>query len=189
MYIVRRAIKIIFDEMDGFRRTYPYPIEGIWHLIKEYFKIENREELMVHLYQSFDKSIIGPLCAKLAEAAEKSSRLVQYLFREAGEDLGTMAAALVPKIQPSTLKSNTLNIVCVGSVWSTLPLLKEGFRQGLQQATIPFAINLLRLSKSTVFGACYLAADAIKFDLPRNYSDNYGIWYQYQSKCACNVNK
>uniref|UniRef100_A0A1A9ZN48 Uncharacterized protein n=1 Tax=Glossina pallidipes TaxID=7398 RepID=A0A1A9ZN48_GLOPL len=119
VYIARRAIKIIFDEYIHI------PIEGIWDLNKEYFKIENREELVVHLYQNFDKSVIGPLCAKLAEAAEKGNRLAQYLFREAGEDLGTMAAALVPKIQPGTLKSNTLNIV--GSVGRICRCLKKDF--------------------------------------------------------------
>uniref|UniRef100_A0A1A9X2K6 N-acetyl-D-glucosamine kinase n=1 Tax=Glossina brevipalpis TaxID=37001 RepID=A0A1A9X2K6_9MUSC len=186
IYIALRAIKIIFNEMDGFRRTCPYPIEGVWDLIKEYFKIETREELMTNFFQNFDKSLIAPLSTKLAEAAEKGNRLAQSLFREAGEDLGTMTAALIPKIQPDSLKSNTLNILCMGSVWSNLSLLKEGFRKGLQNATIPFAINLLRLNKSSAFGACYLAADHIEFDLPRNYSDNYDIWYQYQIKCACN---
>lgn len=189
-HISHRAVKIVFDDIDGLRKS-PYPIEDIWNILKEYFKIENRADMLTHFYQNFDKPFFARLCIKLADAATEGNLLAQSIFEEAGENLGTMAAALLSKIQPDSIKSNTANIICVGSVWLSFPLLQEGFRKGLQKANVTFDVNLIRLNKSTAFGACYHAADTKKFDLPRNYTDNFDILvqYSYESECYCNLNE
>uniref|UniRef100_A0A1A9V0V2 Uncharacterized protein n=1 Tax=Glossina austeni TaxID=7395 RepID=A0A1A9V0V2_GLOAU len=70
------------------------------------------------------------------------------------ENLGRMAAALIPKVQMDELKCNPFKIVCVGSVWLSLTLLVAGFLKGLQRANITFDINLVQLKKSGTFGAC-----------------------------------
>uniref|UniRef100_A0A1B0A5X3 Uncharacterized protein n=1 Tax=Glossina pallidipes TaxID=7398 RepID=A0A1B0A5X3_GLOPL len=137
--------------MDGLRKA-PYPIDDVWNLIKGYFKIKNRGDMLPHLYKKFDKSFFARLCVKLAHAADEGDCLAKYLFDEAGENLGRMAAALIPKVQTDELKSN------------------------------PFKI------KSSAFGACYHAVDAVGLQLPRNYPDNFDVLvqYSYKSKCLCN---
>uniref|UniRef100_A0A1B0A2Q0 N-acetyl-D-glucosamine kinase n=1 Tax=Glossina pallidipes TaxID=7398 RepID=A0A1B0A2Q0_GLOPL len=185
--IALRAVKIVFDDMDGLRKA-PYPIDDVWNLIKGYFKIKNRGAILPHLYKKFDKSFFARLCVKLAHAADEGDCLAKYLFDEAGENLGGMAAALIPKVQTDELKSNPFKIVCVGSVWLSLTLLVAGFLKGLQRANITFDINLVQLKKSSAFGACYHAVDAVGLQLPRNYPDNFDVLvqYSYKSKCLCN---
>uniref|UniRef100_A0A1A9V153 Uncharacterized protein n=1 Tax=Glossina austeni TaxID=7395 RepID=A0A1A9V153_GLOAU len=65
------------------------------------------------------------------------------------ENLGRMAAALIPKVQTDELKCNPFKIVCAG-----LTLLVAGFLKVLQRANITFDINLVQLKKSSTFGAC-----------------------------------
>uniref|UniRef100_A0A1A9UU27 Uncharacterized protein n=1 Tax=Glossina austeni TaxID=7395 RepID=A0A1A9UU27_GLOAU len=92
-------------------------------------------DMMPHFYKKFDKSFLARLCIKLSRAAEGGKCLTKYLFDEAGENLGRMTAALMPKVQTNDLKSDPFKIVCAGSVWLSLPLLAgflRGFLSGLQ---------------------------------------------------------
>lgn len=172
-------MKIVFDDMDNFKKS-PYPIQHIWKLIEEHFNVQNRLDLLSHCYAKFDKPFYAGLCKKLSHAAEQGDELAKYLFHEAGSHLARSIQALLPKVQDKLIESGYLNIACVGSVWLSWSLLKDGFVETLRRETIPFGLKLIRITKSMAYGACYLGADGIGFPLPRNYSDNFEVMYQYK---------
>ncbi|XP_075147845.1 N-acetylglucosamine kinase [Haematobia irritans] len=178
-YISHRAMKIVFDDMDNFEKS-PYPIQLVWKLIEEHFNIQNRLDLLSHCYGKFDKPFYASLCKKLSHAAEQGDELAKFLFHEAGCHLARSIQALLPKVHDDLVKTGYLSIACVGSVWFSWPLLKDGFVGTLGKHKIPFGLKLLRITKSMAYGACYLGADGIGFPLPRNYSDNFDVMFQYK---------
>uniref|UniRef100_W8BG72 N-acetyl-D-glucosamine kinase n=1 Tax=Ceratitis capitata TaxID=7213 RepID=W8BG72_CERCA len=180
-YISHRALKIVFDDMDNLRKS-PYPIERVWQTIKQHFNIETRFDLLTHCYAKFDKPFFASLCKKLAHAADQGDELSKSLFTESGACTARSIASLVPKVQDALVKTGDLNVVCVGSVWHSWHLLKQGFEREMSQHDIPFNLKLVTITKSMAYGACYLAADAIHFKLPRNYLDNFDVMYHYRTK-------
>lgn len=83
-------------------------------------------------------------------------------------------------------------MVCVGSVWKSWKLLEKGFVQRLKPVekskdetnnhteNIVEEISLLRLKIGPETGAAYLAAKVVDYPLPRNYEDNYEVFFHYQ---------
>lgn len=70
--------------------------------------------------------------------------------------------------------------MCVGSVWLSWEYLKPGFIAQLKETAPKLQkLSLLRLTTSMATGAVYLAAKDINVDLPRNYTDNYKIFFTY----------
>ncbi|XP_073815514.1 N-acetylglucosamine kinase [Musca autumnalis] len=179
-YISHRAVKMVFDDMDNFRKS-PYPIEPIWKLIKDHFNIANRHDMLTHCYAKFEKPFYASLCKKLSHAAEQGDELAKFVFHEAGCHLARSIQALLPHVHDDLVKSGDLNITCVGSVWLSWTLLKDGFIETLKQQNIPFGLKLIRITKSMAYGACYLGVDDIGYPLPRNYSDNFEIMYCYKN--------
>ena len=177
----------MFDDLDNFVKA-PYPIDTVWKLIQEHFSIETRLDLLPHCYAKFDKPFFASLCKKLSHAAEQGDALSKYLFHEAGAHMANHIVALTPKVHDDLVKEGDLTVVCVGSVWLSWPLLKDGFIQTLQKAHIPFGLKLIRITKCMAYGACYLGADSIKFPLPRNYEHNYKVMYHYDKCCHTNGN-
>ncbi|XP_037816085.1 N-acetyl-D-glucosamine kinase [Lucilia sericata] len=177
-YISHRAMKLVFDDMDNFSKA-PFPVETVWKLIQEHFNIQTRLDLLPHCYAKFDKPFYASLCKKLSHAAEQGDELSKFLFREAGAHIATHINSLAPKVHNDLVREGDLNVVCVGSVWLSWPLLKDGFIQELKKAHIPFGLKLIRITKCMAYGACYLGADSIKFPLPRNYLNNYKVMYHY----------
>lgn len=179
-------MKLVFDDMDNFSKA-PHPIDTIWKLIQEHFNVETRLDLLPHCYAKFDKPFYASLCKKLTHAAEQGDELSKYLFHEAGTHMATLINSLAPKVHKDLVKEGDLNVVCVGSVWLSWPLLKEGFTTQLQKSHIPFGLRLIRITKCMAYGACYLGADNIKFPLPRNYLNNFEVMYHY-GQCQTNGN-
>jgi len=171
-------VKVVFDDMDNFKKS-PYPIEKTWALIKEHFSIETRYDMLTHCYARFDKPFFANMCKKLASSAESGDKLALSLFQEAGEHLARMIKSLLPKVCKELVKSGELGVVCVGSVWSSWNLLQEAFTNELTKMPIPYNLNLVRITKSSAYGACYLGADNAQFDLPRNYADNFTVLHTF----------
>jgi N-acetylglucosamine kinase len=93
-----------------------------------------------------------------------------------------MIVALLPKASPELLVlSGHLPILCVGSVWISWELLKQGFIEELQLHNIPFELRLVKLKSgvSPALGSVYMAADYVKFSLQREYAENYEIFFRY----------
>ena len=81
---------------------------------------------------------------------------------------------------------NGLPIICVGAVWDSFEIMKEGFIEGAQTQPGPRhspnslrSFTLLKLRTSLAVGAAYLGAKAAKVELPRDYSLNANVFYQH----------
>lgn len=167
--------------MDGLNKS-EFDTKIVWQKIKNHFKIETQHDLLDHCYAKFDKAFFASLCASLAESANQGDPLSVNLFTEAGRFLAKSASALLPKVSDDLLENGVFSLVCVGSVWKSWHLLESGFSKEINTTERRFGLKLLRLTQSMAIGAAYLAADAIKFDLPRNYANNYEIFHRYEQR-------
>jgi len=186
-WISHKSVKICFDDMDGLNIS-PYPIDTVWELIKSHFSVDTRADLLDHCYAKFQKSMFAGLCLRLAESANQGDELSLYLFREAGRQLAKATLALLPKVCPSLVKTGDLNIVCVGSVWKSWNLLKEGFLNEIAKGSFNYGLQLLRLTELMALGAVYIGVDAKKYKMPRDYAKNYEVFHCYQNKSVNNNN-
>lgn len=186
-WISHKAVKIVFDHMDGLNIS-PHPIDTVWELIKSHFSVTTRADLLDHCYGKFQKSVFAGLCVRLANASEQGDELSKFLFREAGCQLAKATLALIPKVCPSLVKTGDLNIVCVGSVWKSWHLLKEGYLAEMERGSFSFGLKLLRLTELMALGAVYIGVDAKKYKMPREYSNNYEVFHYYQKKSVTNNN-
>lgn len=180
-WISHRAMKSIFDDEDNLVKC-PYPTAKVWSLIKAHFDVETRADLLDACYANFKKSFFAGLCKKLAQAAEEGDALSIEMFRQAGHVLARQAIALLPYVHDDLIQTGALSVVCVGSVWVSWNLLRDGFLKEMDRANIPYGLNLKRLTQKMALGAVYLAADAIEYDLPRDYTKNYEIFHYYRHK-------
>lgn len=178
-------MKIVFDDHDNFAEP-PHSTQRVWELIKLHFNVETRLDLLDHCYARFDKPFFAGLCKKLAMAAEEGDPLCIMLFTEAGRLLARSIMALLPKVDEDLVCDGDLGVVCVGSVWLSWDLLKIGFLKELNATNVSFGIKLLTLTKTMAWGAVYLAADSVNFDLPREYANNYEVFHNFNKKADLN---
>lgn len=171
--------------MDNYVKC-PHSTTIVWGLIKEHFSVDNRNDLLPHCYQTFEKSFFAKLCQKLSVAAKAGDALSAQVFTDAGQALARSVKALLPNVSPELTKSGELSIVCVGSVWKSWELLRVGFLKELSTVSIDYAISMATLTQTMALGATYLAADAINFDLKRDYAKNCEIFYRYSQGKATN---
>lgn len=173
----------MFDDQDNLNKC-PYDTTTAWNLMKEHFNVEHRRDMLEHVYASFQKSFYARLCQKMSVAASNGDELCQKIFDDAGRQLAKMLCALLPRVDDSLIETGYLSVICVGSVWHSWDLMKTGFTQELSHHTIPYELRLLQLKSnvSMAAGAFYMAADSIDFPLPRDYSQNYEIFFKYNGK-------
>ena len=136
--------------------------------------------MLEYCYASFQKSFYARLCKKMSKAAEQGDELCKQIFIDAGRQLAKAISALLPRVDPELTKSGSLSIICVGSVWLSWELLRPGFSIELSKHNIAYEIRLLQLQPniSMAVGAIYMCADSVNFDLPRDYSKNYEIFFK-----------
>lgn len=139
--------------------------------------------MLDHCYAKFQKSFYAKLCQKLSVAASNDDELSQHIFNEAGRQLAKMIAALTPKVDESLTKAGYLSILCVGSVWLSWELLEKGFMKEIRSRKIPFGLHLLKLkpNMSMAVGAYLMAADHLKFPMPRDYAEHYEVFHEVKS--------
>lgn len=173
----------MFDDQDNLDKC-PYDTTTAWNLMKEHFNVEHRRDMLEHVYASFQKSFYARLCQKMSVAASNGDELCQKIFVDAGRQLAKMLCALLPRVDGSLIETGHLSVICVGSVWQSWDLMKPGFTKELSQHTIPYELRLLQLKSnvSMAAGAFYMAADSVDFPLPRDYSQNYEIFFNYDGK-------
>ena len=150
-------------------------------MIKNYFKVEDRRELLDYYYKDFKKSKIAGLTEHLSEAARtKNDPLIKNLFFQAGQWQSRSIAALYPFVDGKLKQEKGgLKVLCMGSVWLSWDLLKEGFVSVLNQISDIEQLTLIRLKSSIAIGAVYLAFDQIDVKFNKCYTDNYDIFYVY----------
>lgn len=181
-------MKAVFDDMDNFQKC-PHSINIVWSLVKEHFNVENRNDILPYCYQTFEKSFFAKLCQKLAVAADSGDALCAQVFTDAGQAMARATRALLPRVSPELTATGQLQIVCVGSVWKSWHLMKMGFVKELNTVPIDYQIVMSKMKQTMALGATYLGADAINFDLKRDYAKNCQVFFTYdQSKQPMNGN-
>ena len=146
------------------------------------------------LYGSgFNKSKIAGFTKSLADLARSGDKLCAKVFELAGCHLGSFARTLASHLrQPGNPDVFDFTIVCVGSVWKSWDLLQEGFTAsaistfhhlpGISRQDIvkmPSAerghiasFRLVRLTKSSAYGAAWMASKRSGHTLPLNFDNN-----------------
>lgn len=181
-HISWQAVKYCFDEIDNFSKA-PYPIDNVWALVKQHFKITKQAEILDSFYQKFDKARIASLCKELSNLARKNDKLAEAIFYRAGQDLARSLAAVYPKASPDLTKiDGGLRILCVGSVWLSWDLLMPGFVSWIKQKTEIENLSLVKLITDLGVGAAYLASNKMHLPLQRDYSKNYNVFFMYNKK-------
>ncbi|XP_072177829.1 N-acetyl-D-glucosamine kinase-like [Diadema setosum] len=184
-WISHKAVKIVFDAIDNLASP-PHDIQYVKGAMEKFYGITERFGLLDHVYTSFDKSKFAGFCKRLSEGArDDKDPLCIWIFCEAGRLLGKHIVAVSPHIDQSLLEGeNGLRIVCVGSVWKSWDLLKEGFIAGLTSgdSSCPDikSFTLLKLKESSAIGAARLGAQGVDFDLPVDYKSTVDILYQHE---------
>lgn len=173
-------IKAVFDHEDNLEKC-EFDTSTAWDMIKSHFNVEHRRDLLEYCYASFQKNFYARLCQKMAVAASNGDELCQKIFNEAGQKLAKMICALLPRVDQELIETGHLSIICVGSVWLSFELLQSGFMKELSRHKIPFELRLLKLKPnvSMAVGAYLMAADSVDFPMPRDYSQNYEIFFNY----------
>ncbi|GFS20633.1 N-acetyl-D-glucosamine kinase [Elysia marginata] len=180
-WISLKAVKTFFDHEDGLVLS-KHSVEAVRNTIFKFFKIEDRGDMLDHLYKNFDKSKFSRLCKELAEVGlQQGDPLCCQIFEEAGRQLGLHLCAIAHQIG-SDLKTRDggLPVVCVGSVFKSWKLLEPGFiecmRSQASQTSIR-EVTLLSLTKDASIGAAALGARAASKILPLDYAGNANVFY------------
>ncbi|XP_067835866.1 N-acetyl-D-glucosamine kinase [Heptranchias perlo] len=179
------AIKTVFDTIDNFKPS-SYDTCPVEDAMYDYFQISNRMGLLTHLYRTFEKSKIAGFCRRLAEVAYTGDPFCQHLFTRAGQELARHIVAVLPNADKILFEGELgLSIVCVGSVWNSWDLLKDGFLEVLEEAKgMPVGkdlgkFTLMKLKHSSAVGAASLGARHIGYDLPMKYADNVVVFFSH----------
>jgi len=173
-WISRKAMKFWFDEEDNLIQP-PYSSEKIAEAIKSYFGIKDRFGLLTYCYDKFEKPHFAGVCKNIAQQAEMGDPLSKHVFNEAGKALAMHITALSRKME-SSLK-NSLSVVCIGSVWKSWNLMKDGFVNELQENSPEIrSYKLVKLKVPMATGACYLAAGS---GMNKKYTENTEVFFQY----------
>uniref|UniRef100_A0A8C0CX89 N-acetyl-D-glucosamine kinase n=1 Tax=Balaenoptera musculus TaxID=9771 RepID=A0A8C0CX89_BALMU len=166
-WIAHQAVKIAFDSIDN-PEAAPHDTGYVQQAMFNYFQVPDRLGILTHLYRDFDKCRFAGFCGEVAEGAEQGDPLSCYIFRKAGEMLGTHVGAVLPEIDPVLFQREIgLPIPCVGSVWKSWELLTEGFLLALTQEREIQAQNsfssftLLKLRHSSALGGVSLGASHV----------------------------
>lgn len=86
-----------------------------------------------------------------------------------------------------------LHVVCVGSVWKSWDLLKEGFLNQLNSYNSNGVhveeFTLVVLENTVALGGVYLIAKKLNYNYPFDYEHNYKELYHYVHNQMNNQNK
>ncbi|XP_045152406.1 N-acetyl-D-glucosamine kinase-like [Echinops telfairi] len=182
-WVAHQGMKTVFDAVDNLK-TAPHGIAYVKKAMLSYFQVQDQVGILTYLYRDFDKGKIAGFCRTIAEGAQQGDSLCQHIFRKAGEILARHIVAVLPKIDPLLFQGQMgLPIVCVGSMWKSWELLKEGFLTVLTQGresqahnTFP-SFTLMKLKQSSALGGASLGAKHVGHLLPLDYKANATPFY------------
>ncbi|RDD42386.1 N-acetyl-D-glucosamine kinase [Trichoplax sp. H2] len=182
-WIAHKAITTIYYHWDNFELS-KHDIGKVEKLLREYFHVEDKNDILPHFYTKFEKGFVAKFCTALAEVANTGDPLACEIFKEAGYTLGRHVAAVSPFIEKPLLEQeNGVAILCVGSVWKGWNLLKAGFLQGIHSTTdsqrLIKKFQLATLKESCAVGAAILAVKDKKDQLVVDCSKNVDIFFKH----------
>ncbi|XP_078260228.1 N-acetyl-D-glucosamine kinase [Rhinoraja longicauda] len=184
-WISHLAIKTVFDARDNLKRTL-HDTSLVQKAMYEYFQIPDRMALLSHFYRTFEKSTIAGFCRVLATVARDGDALSRSVFRRAGTELARHVMAVMPEADKELFNGDHgLPIVCVGAVWSSWDLLKDGFLEVIMEAersAVGEQLNrfsMMKLKQPSAVGAASLGARHAGYELPMQYKDNVAIFYTH----------
>jgi len=183
-WIAHKACKVYFDHVDNLNNA-PADINTVQELIFSHFNIQDRFGILTHCYDNFSKAEFASLTKKIAEAAFAGDALCKWLFFEAGRMMGKHIRALANNVSKELREGEGgLNIVCVGSVWKSWDLMKDGFLEGIKnnngQPSIS-ELTMVKLSVGMATGATYLGAKAAGKSIPKKFHENVEKFFHFKS--------
>lgn len=95
-WIAHRACKCVFDDLDGLQKA-PHSTAFVWTAMKKFFRVNNQNEMLPHLYSNFDKSKFAMFTKELVAGCEKNDPLCESFFTHAGEYLARYVNTLAAK--------------------------------------------------------------------------------------------
>jgi N-acetylglucosamine kinase-like BadF-type ATPase len=152
-WVASRAIKRIFNAVDA---DDAQSCAALRAAMLQYFGISNMRDMLKVMYASpFDKAHVAGFALQVSCAAEKGDSLALQIFDRAGMKLGRMLGVMASKLK---LNSVT-DVVCIGSVFKSHALIREGMIRALRCHAPPsFACNLVLLNESSAVGAAAIGA-------------------------------
>ncbi|TSL41004.1 N-acetyl-D-glucosamine kinase [Bagarius yarrelli] len=183
-WIAHLAVKAVFDAKDKLV-TPPHDLTYVQKAMEEYFEVSDLMGMLPHLYRNFQKSYFAGFCKKLAEGASAGDAFCQYAFTQAGKVLAQHVVAVLPKVHQELFTCDLgLPILCVGSVWLSWELMKDGFTQVLSQAKQSGyshfqKYSLLTLRQSSAVGGAKLGAQNAGATLRLDHSTSASIFFKH----------
>lgn len=178
LHISYRAVKICLDSMEGFNLG-KYSTDLVWKIIQDHFQIEEKIDLLQHFYKNFDREFFAGLCPKLALAAQKGDKLCEFLFSEAGSNIAKHVLALLPNVHRELISNQSLNIVCMGSVWQSWDLFKYSFENELSSKEIRYDLKFFQLLNGYAIGALYLGVNSVGIFKHRHFKANAHEFFRH----------
>ncbi|XP_062850315.1 N-acetyl-D-glucosamine kinase [Trichomycterus rosablanca] len=183
-WISHLAVKTVFDAKDNLVPP-PHDTTYVKKAMEDYFQVSDLMGMLPHFYRNFQKSHFAGFCKRLAEGANAGDALCQHVFTQAGKVLAQHIVAVLPKVHQELFSGQLgLPILCVGSVWLSWDLLKDGFTQVLSE-TKKSGYNhfqkysLLTLRQSSAVGGAKLGAQKAGAVLPLDYSTSASVFFSH----------
>lgn len=180
IWIALRAIEYVVNRRSGWELP-PHSTALIRQLMHDYFQIEDDLEILDHLYKTFSKSKISGFCSELAKHPE--DKLCAAIFNEAGYLLGRHVNVVLQNAEKQTNRRiPSLEVITIGSVFKSWPLLQYGFRRGVRGATNSVTLQHLAIysvNGTVARGLAYMAARNAGCDFPYDYEAFKTLLCQY----------
>jgi len=173
-WIVQKALKTVYDHMDNFVES-PFPTDLVYYKMKDYFNVEDRQGMLDHFYNDFNKRYFAGFCGVLAELTIKNQdQLAKWVFAEAGRKLAHHVIAIQKHIPAEMkLEPGGIKVIIIGSVWKSWPLMREPFLKVLENFFQMKEITLLKPTVTAAYGAARLGAMEAKLTLNMELEKNY----------------
>jgi N-acetylglucosamine kinase-like BadF-type ATPase len=139
--------------------------------MREYFKVGERQEMLEHLYGSFDKAKVAGFAEHVCTAGRAGDPLCRAVAAAAGAELGEMIAALLDDTAPA---AEPVTIAAVGSIWKSRDLFIERIVDALR----PRRIRILLLTGSSAWGALVYGARRVGLPFAIDHSSHATVVFE-----------
>jgi len=134
-------------------------------------------------YTQFEKSYIASMCKTMSQkAVETKDPLLLSLFSWAGQQLAAQLCGVLKRYRKNQSKNGKdlkefYQVVCMGSVFKSWGLLKQGFLDEMLSQDLYQDLELHRLTANGALGAARLGC--VTFDIPLKFEENSELFFSY----------